>query len=415
MSALRYGPLALRKIQSMAGFQPDGGVTFPAGKKVKISFHEVDQEGAHKVFMWKPDREYLHEVFVKAGMSIADFHISYKQDGEDLQLDATKLGIEDFLADHCQHDDPRLKVEWRQASALEKVKDKLNSAKSWLTGKGDATDQAVQDAQKQVEQHGGKIVSSESCGRRFVNHKGYQVQHWDDKAVKGLQQELELKDTDIAPLINAAIRDEGRGAHFIEQKRTGKRITTTYTAYHTVMHGDKIDVIYGKHEESMEVSGEAMPLPSQNCIQYDRVEYSVWPPAHPHNQVAGNDMEGLALDVPCGWRVVDSSQEGFENILKWVVAPYGWHTSFLVTEGPGGELRDWTTARYGSNSGTDAGKSLVQKIGGSRFQFGGYSRRLLIEKLPAASPQLVNNWKRYVQLSAQREWSERLSMPLAVP
>ena len=90
----------------MAGVQPGGGVTWPAGKGVKIVFHEQDQEGAKETFMWKPGREYLHDVFVKAGMSIADFHLSYEQDGEVLQLDATKLGIEDFLTDHSQHPDP---------------------------------------------------------------------------------------------------------------------------------------------------------------------------------------------------------------------------------------------------------------------------------------------------------------------
>ena len=66
-------------------------MTWPAGKGVKIVFHEQDQEGAKETFMWKPGREYLHDVFVKAGMSIADFHISYEQDGEVLQLEPRSL------------------------------------------------------------------------------------------------------------------------------------------------------------------------------------------------------------------------------------------------------------------------------------------------------------------------------------
>ena len=242
-----------------------------------------------------------------------------------------------------------------------------------------------------------------------------QHDHWRDMAVDGLKQELELKDTDTAPWKNATIRDEGKGAHFIEQKATGKRITTTYTAYHTVMHGDKIDVIYGKHEESMEVSGEATSLPSQSCIQYDGRTFSVWPPAHPHSQVAGEDMAGLVVDVPCGWKVVDSSQESFGNVAKWVVAPYGWHALYLVTEGPEGKLEDWWTATT-SKAGAAEGTSTVKKIDGSRFHFElCHSQRLLIEALPTASPELVNNWRRYVQLSAQREWSQRLGMTLAVP
>ena len=106
----------------------------------------------------------------------------------------------------------------------------------------------------------------------------------------------------------ANLRDDGKAVHFMQQKHTGKRITTTYAAYHTVMHGDKIDVIYGKHEESMEVSGEAIPLPSQNCIQYDGRIFSVWPPALPHSRELGDDMYGLVVDIPSGWRVVDCSK-----------------------------------------------------------------------------------------------------------
>ena len=34
----------------MAGVQPGGGVTWPAGKGVKIVFHEQDQEGAKETF-----------------------------------------------------------------------------------------------------------------------------------------------------------------------------------------------------------------------------------------------------------------------------------------------------------------------------------------------------------------------------
>ncbi|CAE7258724.1 unnamed protein product [Symbiodinium sp. CCMP2456] len=308
---------------------------------------------------------------------------------------------------------------WRafiQVATWEQLQHKLNSAKSWLTGQGAATDKAVQDAQHKVEQNGGKIVSSESCGRRFVDHKGYQVERW-HQAVDGLKQELELWDTEAAPFKNALIRDEGKGVHFIEKTSTGKRIATAYIAYRIVKHDSRIDIIYGKHEESMEVSGEATPLPTQNCIQYDGRTFSVWPPAHPHSRERGEDMEGLVVDVPGGWRVVDSSQAGFENVAKWVVAPYGWHADVLVTQGPEGIFELWKSARYGSYAGLrlDASSCPVKKIDESRYQLIHASYRLLIEALPAASPELVNNWKRYVQLSAQREWSQRLGMPLAVP
>ena len=109
------------------------------------------------------------------------------------------------------------------------------------------------------------------------------------------------------------------------------------------MHGDKIDVIYGKHEESMEVSGDAIPLPSQNCIQYDGRIFSVWPPALPHSKELGDDMYGLVVDIPSGWRVVDCSKANSQHIAKSVVAPYGWHSNIMVAEGPEGKLQGWWT------------------------------------------------------------------------
>ena len=69
-------------------------------------------------------------------------------------------------------------------------------------------------------------------------------------------------------------------------------------------------------------------------------------------------------------------------------------------------------ARQGSEAGrsTDV-REHVEKIDQSRYRFKQRSLRLLIEALPAAGPELVNNWKRFVQLSAQREWSQHLGMP----
>ncbi|CAE7029221.1 unnamed protein product [Symbiodinium sp. CCMP2592] len=415
ISALKYGPLAFRKIQAMAGFEPDGGMTFPPEKSVKIVFHEKDQEGTNKTVKWRPSREYLHDVFVKAGMSIADFEISYEQGEEVFHLDATKPGIEEFLAEHAQHPDPRLKVEWRRPGNWEQLQSKLSSAMSWLTGQGGATDKAVLDAQQKVEQSGGKIVVSDSCRRSFVNRKGYLVTHWAE-AVEGLKQELQLTDAQTAPLKCATISEEGKGVHFIGNRNAGKGVTTTYLAYHTVMHGDKIDVIYGIHEESMEASGVAASLPSQNCIQYDGRSFSVWPPALPHSKQVGRDMHGLVVDIPSGWRVVDCSKADFPNLAKSVVAPYGWHTVRMVAGGPEGKLQGWYTATAGSDAGkcwsTDV-QEYVEKIDQSRYRFKtDDSFRLLIEALPAASPELENNWKRFVKLSAQREWCQHLGMPL---
>ena len=121
-------------------------------------------------------------------------------------------------------------------------------------------------------------------------------------------------------------------------------------------------------------------------------------------------MDGLTVELPSGWRVVDSSQEGFDSIRQQVIAPYGWHTQVLVTNGANGQLQGWFTANVIPARDSFGPVDWVEKKDESRFHFGD-TARLLIQAQPSADHELVNNWKRYVQLSAQREWSQRLGMP----
>eukprot|EP00435_Cladocopium_sp_Y103_P032443 s656_g8.t1 len=207
---------------------------------------------------------------------------------------------------------------------------------------------------------------------------------------------------------------DGKAQHFREDI-VGNKIVTQFFAYHIVRRGDLIDVVYGKHKESMEVSG-GPSLPSQNCIQYNGNLFAVWPPASPHSKTSSGDMKGLTEELPPGWQIVDSSQEGFDGIRQWVIAPYGWHTSCLLTRGPNGQLQGWKTPGWScDNAGEqwkpDKMENYIEKKDESRFHFRLSSLRLLIQAHPSANHELVNNWKRYVQLSAQHEWAQRLGMP----
>lgn len=95
----------------MLGSKAKSSTTWPSGKTIKIAFHETGSGKDGKIFVWKPDKEYFHEVIMKAATGIGDFDVSYQdKDGDTLQLDATKPGIEAFLADHGQHENPKLKV-----------------------------------------------------------------------------------------------------------------------------------------------------------------------------------------------------------------------------------------------------------------------------------------------------------------
>ena len=407
LSALEYGPQAVQKVMAMLGssFQ-----IWPPGKKVKIVFQERDTNTARNV-AWMPEKQPLHEIIMRQS-AIGNFTVSYNDEhGELWDVDATKEGIEEFLETHKEHPSPVLQVEWSPVTHKEVIETKVQKAKAWLTGEGDATDQAVKDAQDRVEKKGGKISVSSGSGRSLIDHKGYKKEDW-PAVVKGLQAELGLSEEAAGALRNAALRDEGKSQHFRE-KNSGNQMTIQYISYHTVSHDDKIDLVFGKHEESMEVSGEVAALPSENCIQYNGALFAVWPPASPHSKNGGEDMKDLLTELPSGWKLVDSTQEGFANIRNRVIVPYGWHTSVLVTNGKDGKLEGWYTANLNTNAGEPLGGSRnpsVEKKGESSFKFTGVGWRLLIQAHPAANHELVNSWKRFVQLSAQREWSQRLGM-----
>eukprot|EP00435_Cladocopium_sp_Y103_P035040 s656_g9.t1 len=390
----QYGPEAVQKIMAMLGSESSTSGTWPPGKKVKVTIQEMDTGKEPKVFLWTPESQYFHEVILRQA-GIGDFEVFYQdKDGDRVQVEATKRGIEAFLEDQAQEPDPKLLVEWRPLS-------KAQEAKNWLTGGGGATDQAVKDAQDKVEKQGGKITVSSGSGRSLVDHKGYKKEEWPD-VVKGLSSELGLSEDERDALLNAGRRVEGKSQH-LRQKTIGNKIVTQFTAYHTVCHGDLIDVVYGKHEESMEVSG-GTSLPMVNCIQYGDTLFAVWPPASPRSQKYEVDMSGLTTEIPSGWQIVDSSQQGFDTIQQEVIVPYGWHTCVIVTLGPNGQLEGWKTSHY-SRGAADAGEQWllpqddtmedwIEKKDESCFHFKGQGLRLLIQAHPSANHELVNNWQR---------------------
>lgn len=199
-------------------------------------------------------------------------------------------------------------------------------------------------------------------------------------------------------------------------------------AYWTLRHGDRINIVYGKHEEAMQMTPTEQnaarpptPLAPENCIQHGGRTFSVLPQASPHNVEAGQDMIGKVVEIPAGWQVVDSSQEGFESIRTQVIALYGWKTCVLVTKGAEGQpdgLHGWQTKYHNANAGVhwQMPSGYVAQIDASRYRIDKGSVRLLIElkpcETPAPSPpshELASTWKRFVQLSAQRDWSQRLA------
>ena len=121
-----------------------------------------------KIFQWKPESEYFHEVIMRQA-AIGDFEVSYQdKDGDKVQLDATKPGIEAFLSDHNQHSQPQAASgvapahDWRDHPKHSQESQKL------VDWRGGATDQAVKAAQEKVEKEGGKITVSSGSGEAWL-------------------------------------------------------------------------------------------------------------------------------------------------------------------------------------------------------------------------------------------------------
>lgn len=84
--------------------------SWPQGKGVKIAFEGIN-------FIWKPDKESFADVMKGwTGLDkLQDFKVSYEdQEGDEIQVDVMKQGIVEFLADHRNHENPKLKAEWCQ-------------------------------------------------------------------------------------------------------------------------------------------------------------------------------------------------------------------------------------------------------------------------------------------------------------
>eukprot|EP00438_Fugacium_kawagutii_P002777 Skav202261 [mRNA] locus=scaffold1417:410635:415015:+ [translate_table: standard] len=281
---------------------------------------------------------------------------------------------------------------------------------SEVVTKATAAGMADFKVQEKVEKNGGKVTVNSDSVRNVLEHKGYKKDRW-PVVVERFKFELRLSEPEAQALLNAAEREEGNGQEF-HQTTHGNNTTTVFIAYHTICQDDKIHLIIGKHEASMEVSGTATALPSQNCILYNGTNFAAWPPASPHINEAGQDMSGAVVEIPSGWQLVYSTQKDFADIRREVIAAYGWHTHVLVTSGPDGKLQGWNTSHYGTAGdqySLDSGH--VEKKDESHFHFKNTSYRLLIQAKPAATHELFNDWELFVQLSARRKWSQMLGVP----
>lgn len=101
--------------------------------------------------------------------------------------------------------------------------------------------------------------------------------------------------------------------------------------------------------------------------------------------------------------------EGADTLVRDVVSPYYWGTDGVFCK-RGDDWPMFYTSTQGDLRGKLAsGDWLEPGVDGRGFCFK-MTGRLLIEQIPQGSAPLINNWKRYVQLSAEKDWGARLEV-----
>jgi len=406
------GEPALEKLKAFFGASAG-----PLPEKVKLDFW--DEANKKETFVWRPQSEYLHDSFRRIGKNIHDFSISFiDKDGDELKLEYSKMDIEEMFK--SIQAPARLSVRWQAPSLQQracgtasvvrsKVSDGVREAIHWITGGGKASEADVKSMQDMVEQKGGRIVPHMN-GASLINHKGYHVDKWAE-ACKYLGKELKLSEEETEGLIAAQYRDEGQGVHFQDIVERGVR-RTRYIAYRTVREDAKLHIIYGRHELSMEAMESGAAFPMQNCIKLGARTFTVLPPASPHMHGVGSEMDGRPFDVPSGWTISNASADGFAALARDVIGAYYWHTDYIVASGSKG-WPAWTTRnqnRPGEGAVSDLHWFSCDEER-KTCQFTSRSARVLIEQTQHTSFDLLKDWKRYVQLSAQVDWTSRLGPP----
>lgn len=384
-----YGSPAVRKLRDFSAVARN---VWPA--RVKLDFGQSD--GGGTTVVWRCKEQQLHDVFHHSQLYIHDFKLVYHDaDGDIIELQPTEAGISEWANEAgCSM---RLGVEWRLATYTESLVENLQHAK------------------QEVEESGGSIIPGHRSPR-FVDHRGYDATTWTEVCPR-IATELGLSDSEKEGLLNAVYREEGRSFHSVDRVDEN-RVITRIAGYHTMRRGEKIDLVYGVQEFAMEaVMSRSMRCPLDICIRFGTTVFQVLPPASPDIKERGTDTENKEFDIPAGWQVVNSSRDGFNEILTNVIRPHNWHAHWIVTLGPG-ERRcsSWGTAQGGTHAGKMETNSCPFSLSadGKTGKFtGGASYRLLIEQGASIATDLIHKWRKYAELSAYLAWAEHVRLATA--
>jgi len=279
-------------------------------------------------------------------------------------------------------------------------------------------------AEARIVNGGGKIKAQHQGPS--AHHKVVQLEDW-DVACRGIAQELGLDAQEQADLAHAATSDQATVERDVIKEVRRERVFSTrllaYCVARDVTAG-ALHCAYGRYDADLELEAlDDVGPPCQHQLECDGRTFAVLPYKAPGDKNNSLDMvqhDDVWLEIPSGWRPVDSGADDFRHfILPKVIAAHWWATDWLLVKSSH-RWPAWKTRLCGGA----AGKRGISHF--DFFEFGPWGRRcvirapiskkdvlsptwparLLIEQVP--SPQFLEDWRTVLWLRARAAWAKDL-------
>jgi len=285
-----------------------------------------------------------------------------------------------------------------------------------------------------VAQGGGRIVPP--CQSPFASYKECQLGDW-DSVCGGIAEELGLTAKEQADLARAPYEQNGIQVAIFQDTRQDQALSTRLATYCVACDASTgaLHCAYAWFDAQLDLEvPDGMEPPREHQLECNGRTFAVLPSKAPGDSKMGEEMvdqDDVWIDIPAGWRPVDSGASDFQTkVLPNVIARNWWATDWLLARSDHDEQRwsAWNTRMCGKRRGKRAASNVdwfevrsserrcvfrAQISDKDCFEEDPFVRytwpaRLLIERIPGPSEDLLQDWRAYVQMRASTEWTKQL-------
>eukprot|EP00746_Dinoflagellata_sp_MGD_P012836 gnl/MRDRNA2_/MRDRNA2_127499_c0_seq1.p1 gnl/MRDRNA2_/MRDRNA2_127499_c0~~gnl/MRDRNA2_/MRDRNA2_127499_c0_seq1.p1 ORF type:complete len:418 (+),score=81.60 gnl/MRDRNA2_/MRDRNA2_127499_c0_seq1:29-1282(+) len=274
-----------------------------------------------------------------------------------------------------------------------------------------------------VEEGGGRILS---CHNHFTRSKEVRLGDW-DKLCAEIADELGLNAKEQADMARAPQDQNGIQVSIFRDSRHDQVLSTHLATYRVACNDNTkaISCVYASlnAELDLEAPDDEGP-PCEHQVECNGHTFAVLPSKAPGDSKLSTEMvdqDDVWMDIPVGWRSVDSGASNFQaKVLPDVIAKNFWATDWLLARSEHDKQRwsAWNTRMCGKRKGKRAAshvdwfevrsserrcvfraeisdKDCFEELPFVRYT---WPARLLIERVPGS--QLIQDWRAYLQMRA---------------